>query len=76
MQACGGDSLMQTVFITFLSQADRVRGYYELATRSHLRSLPGAIYKVPMEALKLLEDQRIGYRRMLDAEVTSSHDAE
>jgi hypothetical protein len=65
---------MNTIYIKFLTQADRVRGFYELATRSRLGSLPDEIYQVPLEALKLLEDQRIGYRRATDDEVKSAHD--
>lgn len=65
---------MQTVFIRFLTQADRVRGFYELATRARIGSLPGEIYQVPIEALPLLENQRIAYRRATDDEVKAAHD--
>jgi hypothetical protein len=65
---------MQTVFIRFLTQEDRVRGFYELATRSRFSSLPGEIYQVPIEALRLLESQHIAYRRATDAEVKAAHD--
>ena len=65
---------MQTIFIKFLTREDRVRGFYELATRSRVGSLPGEIYQVPLEALKLLEDQGISYRRATDDEVRSAHD--
>ena len=34
---------MQTVFIKFVSEQDRVRGFYTLATRSRIGSLPGAM---------------------------------
>jgi hypothetical protein len=60
---------MQTVFIRFLTQEDRVRGFYELATRARVGSLPGEVYQVPIEALRLLEDLHIAYRRATDAEV-------
>jgi hypothetical protein len=66
--------LMQTVFIKFTSQEDRARGFYELATRAHLSSLPGEVYQVPIEALRLLDDQHIGYRRATDVEVKAAHD--
>jgi hypothetical protein len=59
---------MQTIFIRFLTQEDRVRGFYELATRARISSLPGEMYQVPIEALRLLEDQHIAYRRATDAE--------
>jgi hypothetical protein len=65
---------MQTVFIKFATQQDRVRGFYELATRSRINSFPGEVYQVPIDALRLLADQRIGYRRATDAEVQAAHD--
>jgi hypothetical protein len=65
---------MQTVFIKFLTPEDRVRGFYEVATRSRVASLPGEIYQIPIEALRLLEDQRIAHRRATDAEVRAAHD--
>jgi hypothetical protein len=65
---------MQTIFIRFLTQEDRVRGFYELATRSRIGSLPGQMYQVPIESLRLLEDQHIAYRRATDAEVKEAHD--
>jgi hypothetical protein len=64
---------MQTLFIRFLTQESRVRGFYELATRAYISSLPGEVYQVPPEALRLLEDQRIAYRRATDAEVKKAH---
>jgi hypothetical protein len=65
---------MQSVFIRFLTQEDRVRGFYELATRARVSSLPGEVYQVPIEALRLLEAQHVGYRRATDAEVKAAHD--
>ena len=65
---------MQTVFIRFLTQEDRVCGFYELATRARVSSLPGEVYQVPIEALRLLEAQHIAYRRATDAEVKIAHD--
>jgi hypothetical protein len=65
---------MQTVFIKFLTPEDRARGFYELATRSRIGSFPGEVYQVPLEALRLLDDQRIAYRRATDAEVKAAHD--
>jgi hypothetical protein len=66
--------MMQTVFIRFLSESDRTRGFYELARRARVSSLPGQVYQVPIEALRLLDDQQINYRRATDAEVKDSHD--
>jgi hypothetical protein len=65
---------MQTVFIKFLTQDDRVRGFYELATRARIGSFPGEVYQVPLGALQLLDDQRVCYRRATDAEVKAAHD--
>lgn len=65
---------MQTVFIKFSTEDDRARGFYELATRARVGSLPGEIYQVPIDALRLLDDQHISYRRATDAEVTAAHD--
>ena len=65
---------MQTMYIKFLSEEDRIRGFYELATQSRIASLPGSIYQVPLDCLKLLENQRIGYRRATDNELKSAHD--
>jgi hypothetical protein len=65
---------MQTVYIRFLSEEDRVQGFYELARRSRIASLPGQLYQVPLEALPLLESQQINYRRATDDEVKTAHD--
>jgi hypothetical protein len=64
---------MQSIYIRFLSQEDRVRGFYEMATRARISSFPGEVYQVPIDALRLLEDQHIGYRRATDAEVKEAH---
>jgi hypothetical protein len=65
---------MQTIFIKFATEEDRVRGFYELATRARIGSFPGEVYQVPIEAMRLLDDQGIGYRRASDAEVKAAHD--
>jgi gamma-glutamylcyclotransferase (GGCT)/AIG2-like uncharacterized protein YtfP len=65
---------MQTIFIKFSTEEDRVRGFYELAKRSRIGSLPGEVYQVPLEALKLLDELHVGYRRATDAEVKTAHD--
>lgn len=69
-----GGMVMPTVFIRFQTQEDRVRGFYELATRARISSLPGEVFQVPIDALRLLEAQHIGYRRATDAEVKAAHD--
>ena len=58
---------MQTVFIRFATEEDRVRGFYQLATRFRIGSFPGQIYQVPLEALRILDEQHITYRRATDA---------
>ena len=65
---------MHTAYIRFLTQEDRVRGFYELATRARISSLPGKVYQVPIEALRLIEDQHIAYRQATDDEVKEAHD--
>jgi hypothetical protein len=65
---------MRTVFISFLSDKDRTRGSYELATRARISSFPGGIYQVPVEALPLLDEHQIAYRRATDEEVKAAHD--
>ena len=65
---------MQTIYIKFLREDDRIRGFYELSTQSRIASLPGGVYQVPLlEGLKLLEKQRISYRRATDQEVKDAH---
>ena len=63
---------MQTVFISFVAEDDRARGFYELATRARIGSFPGGIYQVPVEALQLLDDRHISYRRATDEEVRAA----
>jgi hypothetical protein len=65
---------MHTVFIKFSTQDDRVRGFYELATKARIGSFPDEIYQVPVEALRLLDNQQIAYSRATDVEVKASHD--
>jgi hypothetical protein len=72
--ATKGEAAMQTVFIKFPTHEDRVAGFYELATRARIASFPGEVYQVPIEGLRLLDDQQISYRRATDAEVKAAHD--
>ena len=65
---------MHTIYVKFLSGEDRTRGFFELATRARISSLPGEVYQIPMESLKLLDDKGIGYRRATDVEVKQAHD--
>jgi hypothetical protein len=65
---------MQTVYVKFLAEEDRARGFFELAKRARVGSLPGQVYQVPREALAILEGLHINYRRATDAEVKDAHD--
>ena len=65
---------MQSVYIKFLTEADRARGFFDLAKHSRIASLPGQVYQVPYEALQILDSNRIEYRRATDAEVKDAHD--
>ena len=65
---------MQTVYIRFLNEADRARGFFELAKAARVGSLPGKVYQVPVLSLTMLEALHIDYRRATDAEVKDAHD--
>jgi hypothetical protein len=60
---------MQIAYIKFNNRADQIRGFYELATKAQVTSLPGGVYAVPWKALALLDEENISYRRATDAEV-------
>jgi hypothetical protein len=65
---------MQSAFIRFVSEDDRVRGFATLAKRARISSLPGQVYQIPIEAIGLLESEHINYRRATDAEVKAAND--
>lgn len=65
---------MHTIFVKFLTEDDRVRGFFELAKRSRIGSLPGELYQIPLEGLKLLDGLQIAYRRATDIEVKDAND--
>jgi hypothetical protein len=65
---------MQSVFVRFVSEEDRVRGFATLAKRTRISSLPGHVYQIPIEGLQILESEHIGYRRATDAEVKTAND--
>jgi hypothetical protein len=65
---------MQSVFIRFVSEDDRVRGFAILAKRAQISSLPSQVYQVPIDVLALLESEHITYRRATDAEVKAAND--
>jgi len=68
-------SYMQIAYITFTSRQDQVRGFYALATKAQVTSVPGGVYAVPWKALALLDAQHIAYRRATEAEVPLHHGA-
>ena len=64
---------MLTSHIKFNTRQDQIDGFYELATRAQVTSLPGGVYAVPTKALALLDERNISYRRASDAEVSRHH---
>ena len=65
---------MQTIYVKFLTEADRVRGFYELIQRASVTSFPGQVYQISRDAVKILEDSQIGYREATGEEVRDAHD--
>ncbi|MFO0970699.1 MAG: hypothetical protein U0793_34600 [Gemmataceae bacterium] len=65
---------MKTTYIVFLTHEDRVKGFYELMRKTRLDSFRGEVYRVPVDALKLLDDLHVGYRVATDAEVKNALD--
>lgn len=65
---------MQTVYIKFTTENDRVRGFYELAKQTGIGSMPGKVYQVSQEALRVLENLHVDFRQASDAEIKDAHD--
>jgi hypothetical protein len=65
---------VQTVFIKFAGEPDRLRGFFALATLAWISSLPGEVYQVPLEGLRHLEDLHVAYRRARDEEVKAARE--
>jgi hypothetical protein len=65
---------MQTVFIRFVTEEDRVRGFATLAKRARISSLPDQVYQIPIDGLSILETEHINYRRATDDEVKAASD--
>ena len=65
---------MQTAFIMFSTREDRAKGFYELILRTRVNSLPGELYQVPNDALKILDELAISYRRATEEEVKNAMD--
>ena len=64
---------MNTAYIKFNNRAHQVRGYYELAIKARVNSIPDGIYIVPIQALAILDEQHISYRRATDEEVERAY---
>ena len=64
---------MNIIYIKFNSREDQVKGYYELATKSKVITLPKEVYGVLLSGLRLLDELHISYRRATDEEVSISH---
>lgn len=64
---------MQIAYIKFNDREDQIRGFYELASKAQVSSLPGGVYAVPRKALALLDAENIVYRRATDAEAPLKH---
>ena len=64
---------MQIGYIKFNNRADQIRGFYALATKAQVTSLPGGVYAVPWKALALLDAENISYRRATYADVPLRH---
>jgi hypothetical protein len=62
---------MQTVYI---NEADRARGFFEIAKRLRIGSFPGQVYQVPLAGMQILDEIHVDYRRATDAEVKDAHD--
>jgi len=64
---------MNTAYIKFSDRENQVKGYYELATRAEVSSIPEGLYIVPVEALQILDGHHIVYRRATDEEVERAY---
>ena len=50
------------VRIKFKSKKDRIKGFYELATKGKGRSLPNGIFEIAGQYLQLLDDANVDYK--------------
>ena len=64
---------MNIIYIKFQSKEDQVKGYYQLAVKHRVLSLPNEVYGVTLPGLQFLDELHISYRRATDDEVTASH---
>jgi hypothetical protein len=65
--------IMQTIFIKFLTEEDRVKGVYALATQASVGGLPGQVYQIARQALTILQNLNIPYREATAEEVKDAH---
>jgi hypothetical protein len=49
------------VRIRFKTKEDRIKGFYELATKGSGRSLPNGIFEIADQFLRILDDANIAY---------------
>ncbi len=49
------------VRIKFKSRQDQVNGFYELATKARIRSLPNEVFEISDRHLRILDDAAIAY---------------
>jgi len=49
------------VRIKFKTKKDRIKGFYELATKGKGRSLPNGIFEIADQYLQILDDANIAY---------------
>ena len=49
------------VRIKFKTKEDRIKGFYELATKGRGRSLPDGIFEIADQYLRILDDANVAY---------------
>ena len=62
--------------IMFNSKQDRVKGFYELATKGIVRALKGDVFEMPEYCKKILDDAGISYRILSVDEETPLNEVE
>lgn len=63
------------VRIRFKTKNDRIKGFYELATKGRGRSLPNGIFEIADQYLKILDNAKVAYEIISRKEITD-HEAE
>ena len=49
------------VKIKFKTKEDRIKGFYELATKGMVRSLPNSIFEIADQYLRMLDEANVAY---------------